>query len=104
MPWYNELRPSSDPKRESYALLFRNNFSERERTRTIKNLLGLRKGLEQEIPDKVSDKNLLICTWNIKQFGSTQQRLPEAYFYIAEIMNRFDLIAVQEVKKTLLDQ
>ncbi len=103
MPWYNELRPSSDPKRESYSLLFKNIFPERDKKRTIKNLLSLRKGLEKEIPDKVSDKNLLICTWNIKEFGHTDQRLPEAYFYITEILNRFDLIAVQEVKKTLDD-
>ena len=103
MPWYNELRPSSDPKRESYSLLFKNMFPDTAKRRTIKNLLALRKGLESEVPDKISDKNLLICTWNIKEFGHTDQRLPEAYFYIAEILNRFDLIAVQEVKKTLDD-
>ena len=38
-----------------------------------------------------SDENLLVASWNIKEFGHLKKRLFEAYFYIAEILSRFDL-------------
>jgi len=103
MPWYNDLRPNKgDDKKQNYALLFPE-MSSREKVRCIDRLLDLRKGLSKEIPFKRSDNNLLISSWNIKEFGHTTQRNPEAYFYIAEILNRFDLIAIQEVKSSLKD-
>ncbi len=102
MPFYNDLRPISDDKRQSYSLVFPQDFSKNEKIRTIENLLLLRQDLNI-IPAKRSDKNLLIGSWNIKEFGNTTQRLPEAYFYIAEIINRFDLVAIQEIKTTLRD-
>jgi hypothetical protein len=43
------------------------------------------------------------ASWNLKEFGHLKNRLPETYFYIAEILNRFDLVAVQEVNSTLTD-
>jgi len=98
MPWYNDLRPNKGDD----ALLFPE-MSSREKVRCIDRLLDLRKGLSKEIPFKRSDNNLLISSWNIKEFGHTTQRNPEAYFYIAEILNRFDLIAIQEVKSSLKD-
>ena len=75
----------------------------RKKKRTITNLLALRKGLNTEIAVKKSDNNLIIASWNIREFGHLTKRLPEAYFYIAEILNRFDLIAIQEIKSTLDD-
>ncbi len=103
MPWYNDLRPNKgDDKKQDYALLFPE-MSSQEKVRCIDRLLDLRKGLSKEIPFKRSDNNLLISSWNIKEFGHTTQRNPEAYFYIAEILNRFDLIAIQEVKSSLKD-
>ena len=46
---------------------------------------------------------LLIGTWNIREFdsGNWGARLPESYAYIAEIVDRFDLVAVQEVREDL---
>ena len=102
MPNYNDLRPPDDYKKRDYALIFPG-MLEVEKKRTLANLLELRKGLRKEIAIKKADDNLLIASWNIKEFGHTTQRLYEAYFYIAEILSRFDLVAIQEVKSSLKD-
>ncbi len=102
MPWYNDLRPESDYKKKDYALIFPQ-MTTTEKKRTINNLLALRQGLDNEISPKKADKNLIVGSWNIKEFGHTKQRLPEAYFYIAEILNRYDLVAIQEIKSHLTD-
>lgn len=103
MPFYNDLRPESDFEKRDFALVFPGQMNRVTKTRTINGLLGLKAALDAEIPPRRVDSNLLIASWNIKEFGHTKQRLPEAYFYIAEIMSRFDLIVVQEVKSTLVD-
>lgn len=74
-----------------------------EKQRTITNLLRLREGLRRTIARKQSDANLLIANWNIKEFGHTTQQLYEAYFYLAEVLSCFDLVAIQEIKSTLTD-
>lgn len=50
---------------------------------------------------KNSDTTLLLASWNIKELGHLIKRLPESFFYMAEIINRFDLIAIQEIKSNL---
>ena len=102
MPSYNDLRPDSDQDRKEYALVFPDLTIE-EKKRTLDGLLTLRDALDVSVADKVSDRNLIVASWNIKEFGNTTQRLPESYFYIAEIISRFDLVVVQEIKKTLKD-
>ncbi len=67
-----------------------------ERKRIIERLLVLRKQLDEEIPEKTAASSLILATWNIREFGSKMRTL-EDYFYIAEIISRFDLIAIQEV-------
>jgi endonuclease/exonuclease/phosphatase family metal-dependent hydrolase len=54
------------------------------------------------VPAK-SDGSLLLATWNIREFGGSKYggRTTDAMYYIAECMNRFDLIAVQEVRADL---
>lgn len=115
MPFYNDLRKNLN-KQKSYSLIFpewyvANEFDgtvdekdkeriQEDKTRTINNLLSLRKGLE-EIPSKKADKNLLIASWNIRAFGQSENRLPEAFYYIAEIISRFDITAIQEVTGSL---
>jgi len=71
--------------------------------RTIENLLKLRIKLESEIPQKHLEKNLLIASWNIREFDSPAygDRVEEAYYYIAEIISKFDIIAIQEVRQDL---
>jgi len=70
-----------------------------ERTRTIDKILLLRSQLDKEIPPKTATETLLLATWNIREFGDN--RRIESLFYIAEIISRFDLIAIQEVSSNL---
>jgi endonuclease/exonuclease/phosphatase family metal-dependent hydrolase len=57
-------------------------------------------GLLRDVPLRSIDENVLIATWNIAQFsGKKKQR---ALQYIADICERFDIIAIQEVKTSLL--
>ena len=59
--------------------------------------------MDKVIPPKTVDPTLLLATWNIREFGGTKSdgREKEPLFYIAEIMSRFDMIAVQEVRDNL---
>lgn len=68
--------------------------------RIINNLLLLRKDFHGKIPDKTASETLLLATWNIREFRSGK-RLEESYHYIAEIISRFDLVAIQEVASDL---
>ena len=102
MPWYNDLRPESDKKTIANALVFPS-MTNVEKKRALNNLLSLRKALNQEVAQKVTDQNVIIATWNLKEFGHLTKRLPETYFYIAEIISRFDLVAVQEIKGSMDD-
>ena len=102
MPSYNDLRPAADLSKKDYALVFPK-MKVAEKKRTIRNLLRLRAGLAKRVATKKSDQNLLIASWNIKEFGHTTQRLPEAFFYIAEIIACFDLVVIQELKRGLKD-
>lgn len=99
MPWYNDLRPITDENKQKYALLFPEMTNE-EKSRTISNILKLQKSLAN-IPKKIADENLLICSWNLKDFGEYKNRVPESYFYLAEIMNKFDIISIQECRADL---
>ena len=74
--------------------------------RAARNLLDLRATLEDPqglnfVPAK-SETQLLLATWNIQHFGSTE-RYDESFWYIAEILSHFDLITIQEVKQSLQD-
>jgi endonuclease/exonuclease/phosphatase family metal-dependent hydrolase len=73
-------------------------------TRCIERLLAIRKTMEP-IRRRKSDSSLLLATWNIRDFDSNKfgfgPRLPESFYYIAEMFSCFDLIAVQEVNRDL---
>ncbi len=71
-----------------------------EKTRIIDKLLLLRQDLDKEIPKKTDAETLLLATWNIREFNS-KNRINESYHYLAEIVSRFDLIAIQEVSPDL---
>lgn len=51
------------------------------------------------IPRRKVDENILIATWNIQQFSNKKSQ--RAIQYIADICERFDIIAIQEVKTDL---
>ena len=70
-----------------------------ERARIIERLLALRAQLDRDIPPKTATETLLLATWNIREFGDN--RRDESLQYMAEIISRFDLVAVQEVASNL---
>lgn len=76
-----------------------------ERNSIIDNILNLRKSLDNEIPKKELRGNLILGTWNIREFGNTKYkgRMVESLYYIAEIISRFDLIAIQEVRSNMFE-
>jgi endonuclease/exonuclease/phosphatase family metal-dependent hydrolase len=67
-------------------------------------LIKLRTALA-DVRARQSDQTMLLATWNIRDFDSNKfgfgPRMPESFYYIAEIMSSFDLIAVQEVNRDL---
>ena len=72
------------------------------KARVAANMIRLREYLDGEVPAKSVFENLLIATWNIKWLGH-YGRLDESLWYIAEVLSRFDLIAIQEVRADLKD-
>ncbi|SFI59517.1 endonuclease/exonuclease/phosphatase family protein [Albimonas pacifica] len=72
---------------------------------------GLRAALDAAIPPKREvDRNLLLATWNICQFASLSETWEEGgspvrnwrgLHAIAEIVSRFDVVALQEIKGDL---
>ena len=72
-----------------------------------------RQKLDETIPPKRDTaRNLLICTWNLKAFASLTERWTarstdspkrdwRGLWAIAEIISRFDVVALQEVKGDL---
>ena len=70
-----------------------------EKTRTVEKLLALRGQLDRQIPAKTATDTLLLATWNIRSFGDN--RRDESLHYMAEIISRFDLVAIQEVANDL---
>ena len=71
--------------------------------RTAKGLLKLKEALEEKIPKRTMAGTLLLATWNIREFDSTKngERKDEPIYYISEIIDRIDVVAVQEVRDDL---
>lgn len=87
-------------------ILFISNAAHRKTV--IDNIIKLRKRLSSKtngIPEKKLTGNLILGTWNIRELGNTKYggRMEESIFYIAEIISRFDLVAIQEVRDNLGD-
>jgi endonuclease/exonuclease/phosphatase family metal-dependent hydrolase len=72
-------------------------------------LAALRAKLDQDIPAKLLDRNLLLATWNIRWFGDIieqwivdppqgRKRDLHAARCLTDIISRFDIVAVQEVQ------
>jgi hypothetical protein len=74
-----------------------------EGKRTAARLLKLREALEGEVPRRNIGGTLLLATWNIREFDSPSygERRDEPLYYIAEIIDHFDLVAIQEVRDSL---
>ena len=107
--WYNDLRPDSRLNNDRYSLIMldsaENNYArlmdDEMKQRTISKLRDLHAGLRANVPGKKVDQNLLLASWNIKNFGKITQRTPESLYYMAEIINAFDIVAVQEINSDI---
>ncbi|MDO5970295.1 endonuclease/exonuclease/phosphatase family protein [Flavivirga aquimarina] len=64
-------------------------------------LLTLRHDLYETIEKDREPKSLIIGSWNIRAFDGGMPRLDESYHYIAEIIDHFDICAIQEIKSSL---
>ena len=62
-------------------------------------LMDLMDTAPYKIPKRMIDENLLLATWNIQSF--TNKKTERALQYIADICERFDIIALQELKTDL---
>lgn len=76
--------------------------------RTVEDIARLRRRMS-DIPPKRVDHNLLVCSWNVRVLGGlhplwtendgSPKRNLRGLAIIAEVIRRFDVIAVQEVKR-----
>jgi len=64
-------------------------------------LINLRQSIQNSDLGKRQHKNLVIGSWNMRAFDEGTPRRDESYHYIAEIIDHFDICAVQEVKDDL---
>ena len=64
-------------------------------------LLTLRHDLHEEINKDRRSNSLIIGSWNIRAFDGGMLRMDESYHYIAEIIDHFDICALQEIKTDL---
>lgn len=86
MPFYSAL------KRETAT----------DRKRIVAGIQRLRRQFDvNQFPYKKTDRSLILGTWNIRNFDDDRfnygPRTEESFYYLAEIISRFDVLAVQEV-------
>lgn len=78
----------------------------------LEELARVRARLDETVPAKQVDRNLLLATWNLRAFGdlndawiappgTTPARDGRSLAIITEILSRFDVVAIQEVKGNL---
>jgi endonuclease/exonuclease/phosphatase family metal-dependent hydrolase len=98
LPYYGDMNPAAGLGPEWAA-------DEQARERAARRLLTLRQALAhgEGAPPPRTFETLVLGTWNLREFDSSTwgTRLPESYAYIAEVIDRFDLVAVQEVRADL---
>ncbi len=73
------------------------NLSEKDRVNIIENIQKLRTQIKNELQLRTNRNTLLLSTWNLREFSNSENRLEECFWYIAEIISSFDLIALQEI-------
>ena len=97
MPFYADLKG-----RDAHVV------TAEDRQRTVAGLKRLRAQIRSEIPRRTLRETLLLATWNIRDFGNEDKRpkqalpgprLEESFYYIAEVISSFDIVAVQEVNR-----
>ncbi len=76
-------------------------YSQSDKDWIASRLLTLREKLDAAEVRRFAPKSVVIGSWNIRAFDGGRPRRDESYHYIAEIIDRFDICAIQEVKKDL---
>jgi len=74
------------------------------RKRVVEGIRALRHGLKSNgVPERNLERTALVATWNIREFDAAKfgPRSRESFYYIAEIISHFDVVAVQEVREDL---
>jgi len=100
MPHYYDLLPSEEIESYGYPRFLEMPLTKAQKKRAIQKVLTIKDHLVvSDVPYK-RDDNLLVCNWNLKEFGQSHKH-PEFYYYIAEIMFAFDLIVIQEVRRSI---
>ena len=84
----------------------RNHKPVEERKRIASNLLRLKREItKQGVPERTVDETLLLASFNIRDFDSNKfghgKRLKESFYYLAEMIAAFDLVALQEINDNL---
>ncbi len=75
---------------------------EAQRAKSIaQRLLILRKELSVSPGAKRAPGSLVVGSWNIRAFDGGRPRRDESFHYIAEIIDKLDICALQEIKKDL---
>lgn len=82
------------------------NMSVKDRNRTVAGIERLRQQFDEVgFPDKKTSESLILGTWNVRNFDDDRfnfgPRMPESFHYLAEIISRFDILAIQEVCEDL---
>lgn len=78
---------------------------------TVEDIARLRRRIEASgVPAKIADRNLVVGTWNIRAFGDIHESFEEnpdspkrnlrGLALIAEVVRRFDILAVQELGRS----
>ena len=87
---------------------FRRHAPEKQKVllnQTIDGLKRLRAHIAAAMPIRTAGQTLLLGTWNIRNFDDNRfgngPRLDESFFYLAEVISAFDIIAVQEICEDL---
>ena len=82
------------------------NLTQGERKRIVSGLQRLRKQMSDvDFPIKKASRSLILGTWNLRNFDDDRfnygPRTKESFYFIAEIISYFDILAVQEICEDL---
>src|SRR5690606_5118218 len=84
------------------SLRYEDELSLAQKKRVVEGIQRLRQCFRDqgEPPLRTMDDSVVIATWNLREFGKSKfgYRSPEPYYYIASVIDRFDLVALQEVR------
>ena len=100
MPHYFDLLPASEIEEHGHPRFLEKELTIAEKKRAIKKILQIKEHMTVSGVPYKRDDNLLVCNWNLKEFGQSNKH-PEFYYYIAEMMFAFDLIVIQEVRRSI---